>query len=634
MAAIGGLLGPCTTDDGASEAFARMLGALGGRGQGAPAVLVDRDSELMMGVRARRADTRAGVHTSEDGALSMVCDGHVFNHAEVTAWLRGKGHSPRGGDSGELLLHLFEAEGPDGLRRADGQFAFALWDRRRLQLVLARDFLGVHPLYYSAWPRHLAFASEARALIAHPRIGAAVDEVGLSHYLTFLSVPGPRTLLAGVCKLPPGHVAVIDAGGAVTLRRYWDLLDDPIPEGDDEAFYVERVRELHRNAVARRMVDGPVAALLSGGNDSSANAVLLARQAPGRLHTFTVGLREVEGRSAYTDLEYARRVAAHVGSVHHEALLSTDEFLSEIDDTIEALDDLVSEPSSVLLHHALRLVKDEGLDVVVTGEANDELSAGHGEMIDIRDGYYRRWRPYMRWPGGVRRAAARLAPLVSPRRRDVLHRAALGQEYFWSFEIGWPESEIDEILASAEHASVERSSDVVGRIASRLRASDHARRDYLAHVVYLMMQDHYLGNLMLGKLDLLAARLGLEARCPYAEARYAHFVFNVPAPLKTANGTVKYVFKRAIEDLLPREIVFRPKPGFRAPVVELFRGALGTWARPHLLEEGLTRAGVLRRQTIERLLGEHRAGRHDHSTKLWTVLVLNLWHERWIRARS
>jgi asparagine synthase (glutamine-hydrolysing) len=629
MAAIGGLFGPCTREDGASEAFSLMLGALG---QGAPAVLVDRDGELMMAVRARRADTGAIVHTSEDGALSMVCDGQVFNHTEVTAWLRGQGHAPRGGDTGELLLHLFEAEGAHGLRRADGQFAFALWDRHRRRLVLGRDGLGVHPLYYSARPRHLAFASAARGLIAHPRIGASVDEVGLSHYLTFLSVPGPRTLLAGICKLPPGHVAVIDAGAAVALHRYWDLLDDPIPERDDEAFYVERVRELHRQAVERRSVDGPIAVLLSGGNDSSANAAALARQGRGPLHTFTVGLREVEGRPAFSDLAHARRVAAHVGSVHHEALLSADEFITAIDASVEALDDLVSEPSSILLHHALRLVKAHGLEVVVAGDANDEVSCGHREMIDIRDGYYRRWAPYMRLPAMARRAGARLAPLLFPHRRDVLARAARGQAYFWSFEIGWPESAINEILPPSARVADESAAEVIDRVAARLRAAGR-RRDYLDDVIYTMMQDHYLGNLMLGKLYSLAARLGLEARCPYAASPYAHFVFNVPAALKIKNGTVKYVFKRAIEDLLPRDVVYRPKQGFRTPTGELFRGALGEWARPHLYDEGLTREGRLRRDTIERVMAEHCAGGVDHSTKLWTLLVLNLWHERWIRPR-
>jgi asparagine synthase (glutamine-hydrolysing) len=636
MPAICGFFGSPRFELPAEAIFSHMLEAVAERGRGAPAVLLDREVGVALGVRPRRQDGRAAVHTSEDGALSMVCDGRVFNHAEVTSWLRSKGHAPRSEDTGELLLHLFEEEGEAGLRRADGQFAFALWDRPRRRLVLARDFLGVHPLYYTSSRGHVAFASEIRGLLAHPGVGAAVDPVAVAQYLTFLGVPGPRTLFAGVCRLPPGHVAVIEAGGDVTLVRYWDLLDDPIPERADEAFYVERVRELHREAVARRAADGPIAALLSGGNDSSANVALLARTVKGPLHTFTVGLRDVEGRPAYTDLEYARRVAAHVGSVHHEALLSTSEFLSAIGATVEALDDLVSEPSSVFLDHALRRVKEQGLEVVVTGEANDELSAGHREMLAIRDGYYRRWLPYMRLPRGVRRAVARLAPLVSPGRLDILERAARDQEYFWNFEIAWPESEIDEILSSTADARTagERASDVVGRVASRLRASEHGRRDYLGHVVYVMMQDHYLGNLMLGKLDRLAARLGLEVLCPYAEPRYAHFVFNVPAAIKTANGIVKHVFKRAIEDLLPPEVVYRPKQGFRTPVVELFQGPLGAWARPHLYEEGLTREGVLRRATIERLLDEHRAGRRDHSTKLWTVLVLNLWHERWIKSGS
>ena len=630
MAAICGLVGPCARDDVAPETFAGMLRALRARGAGEPAVFADRDGSVTMAVRARHASGRAIVHESEDGALVMVSDGHVFNHAEVTDWVRGRGHVPRSSDTGALLLHLFEAEGLDGLRRADGQFAFALWDRRHRRLVLGRDGLGVHPLYYSVRPRHLAFASAARALSAHPRIGASVDEVGLAHYLTFLSVPGPRTLLEGVCKLPPGHVALLDAEGGVELRRYWDLLDEPLVERDDEAFYVERVRALHREAVARRRVDGPIGALLSGGNDSSANAAILARHGRGPLHTFTVGLREVEGQPAFNDLAHARRVAAHVGSVHHEALLSADEFIATIDATVEALDDLVSEPSSVFLHKALSMAKEQGLDVVLAGDANDEVSCGHREMIRIRDGYYRRWAPYMRLPAAAGRAGARLAPLLSPQRRDVLARAARGEPYFWSFEIAWPASEVHAVLATRAAGANGRAAEVVDRVAARLRAAARGR-DYLDDVIYTMMQDHYLGNLMLGKLDLLAAQLGLEARCPYAATPYAHFMFNVPAALKTRNGAVKYVFKRAIEDLLPRDVIDRPKQGFRTPTAELFRGALGAWARPHLLEQGLTRAGLLRREAIEHLLARHRAGGVDHSTKLWTLLVLNLWHERWIR---
>jgi asparagine synthase (glutamine-hydrolysing) len=361
-------------------------------------------------------------------------------------------------------------------------------------------------------------------------------------------------------------------------------------------------------------------------------ARMAAGMDPRDLHTFTVGLAGLEGSERYNDLHYARQVAELVGSRHHERLLTTDEFLRAIPATVEALDDLVSEPSSVFLMQALDMVREEGLKVVVTGEANDELTCGHSEMIHIREGYYRRWRPWNRLPGAFKKLAARLAPVVDPRRTDLLQRAAAGEDYFWSYEIAWPQSQLAEVLGeeAARQAAADPVSNVVARDGARLGRSAHGGRDYLNHIIYRMMQDYYFGNLMLGKLDLLASRLSLEPRCPYTAPSYAHFAFNVPAALKQRQGTVKYFFKKAIAGLLPDDIIYRPKQGFRTPVVELFRRELGDFARPVLLEGGLTALGVLRRPVLERLLGEHRSGRADRSNKLWTAMMLNLWHQRWI----
>jgi asparagine synthase (glutamine-hydrolysing) len=573
----------------------------------------------------------------------LMCDGEVFNADELRTFVRGAGRSLRTNDDVELIAHLYELEGPKGLRRLDGQFALALWDGQRNALVLARDPLGVRSLYYRVTSTSVIFASEIKALLAVPEVPVEVDEVAVSHYLTFLTVPGPRTLFKGISKLAAGSTATFDGNGRVDVQPFWDLLWDPVPEVDDERFYVDKVRALHDGAVARRMVSGPMAALVSGGNDSSANASIMARKMreaghdPGKLlHTFTVGLKEVEGEAKYNDLMYAKQVADLIGSQHHEYLMGTDEFLSTIPVTIDAMDDLVSEPSSVFLHHALKLAKNEGMKVVVTGEANDELSCGHGEMIRIRERYYQRWMPFMRLPGPIKKLAALAAPMIAPKRTDLLQRAAAGEEYFWNFEIGWPESEKNGILSpSALRATAgDNAGAVVARDVMRLRASAHGDRDYLNHIIYRMMQDYYFGNLMLGKLDLLSSQLGLEARCPYTESQYAHFVYNVPAKFKQKDGTVKYFFKKAIDGILPDSIIYRPKQGFRTPVVELFRGALGDWGRSALLDGGLTRTGFLRRDTLDRLLREHRTGGDavDNSNRLWTVLVLNLWHQRWIES--
>lgn len=633
MSAIFGIVGGCAAHTGAASDFAAMSAALEGRGPDGVDAYSDAGDRVMLGFRflqSAPAETNPRILTNEDQSLVMVCDGHVFNAAEVRSSLEAKGHSLRSGHSSELLLHLYEDEGPTGWRRADAQFALAIWNRRTQQLVLGRDFLGVRAVYYWNERGGIAFASEIKGILPHSMVVRDTDLTAVSDFLTFTSVPGPRTLFRGISKLAPGTAVTFDSSGGARTERYWDLLAEPVPDTFDERYYVDRVRALHSQSVARRRVEGPIASLLSGGNDSSANASLLARFGSTPLHTFTVGLADLEGDEKYNDLEYARRVAQYIHSQHHEELLSTDDFLKTIPLTIDAMDDLVSEPSSVFLYHALRMARDQGLRVVVTGEANDELCCGHGGMINIRDGYYRRWLPHMQRPGWVRSLMASVVPLFSPKRKDILQRAAEGEEYFWTYETGWMDSNKRDILAS--HIPAERAARIVAACKRRFDASGHRDRDYLFYVIYAMMQDFYFSNLMLAKLDLLAASVGVEPRCPYTEPEYAHFVFNVPATFKTRDGLVKYFFKKAIEGVLPDEIIYRPKQGFRTPVVELFQGALGDWAEPVLLESGLTREGVLRRAHIEETLRKHRAGEGDYANRLWTVMTLNLWHERWIRG--
>jgi len=572
-------------------------------------------------LRTQPGEQSPAVMVSPDGNLAMVCDGHVFADS-------GQGPGP--------LLERFAARGPEGWHDLDAQFALAIWDRRSGRLTLARDALGVRFLYYWTSGDGVIFASEIKALLRHPAVTRGHDDIAVVQYLVFLTAPGPRTLFAGIRRVSAGAAVELTPEGGATERRWWDLLDAPVDERDDEKYYVSRTAELHQAAVRRRRVDGPIGALCSGGNDSSSNVVLLSRQGASPLHTFTVGLAEFEGDSKYNDLYYARQVAEYAKSQHHESLLTTDEFLNIIPQTIEAQDDLVSEPSSVFLFHALRMAKEQGVRVVVTGEANDELCCGHGGMVEIRDGYKARWQKFMKLPRPVRGAAAALAPLVSPGRSDILRRAADDGEYFWSYEVAWPQSELTNLVSADlwARAQSELPATIVARNRRRVDATAHGQRDYMNYMIYAMMQDNYFGNLMLSKLDLLSSRLGLEARCPFTEPAYAHWVYNVPSPFKSRDGWVKYFFKKSIEGVLPHDIIYRPKQGFRTPVQELFAGRLGEWARPVLLETGFTKLGLLRKDALAALLDSHHRRERDHSNKLWTAMVLNLWHSRYIESRS
>ena len=451
MSAICGIIGNYPRRSSADADLAAMLEALAFRAPDGTATWRDPAGDAMLGfrwLRTRPVEQSPGIVTVRGGALAMACDGQVFEDDGT------RGAMP--------LLERFDARGPQGWHDVDAQFALAIWDRERRRLTLARDPLGVRFLYYWSSADGAIFASEIKALLRHPVVPRGYDEVAVIQFLTFLTAPGPRTLLAGIRRVSAGCTVELAPDGAASERRYWDLLDAPVEEQDDESYYVTRTRELHHAAVRRRRVSGPMGALLSGGNDSSANVSLLAQNGAEPLHTFTVGLAEFEGDPKYNDLYYARKVAEQAKTKHHESLLSTDEFLATIPQTIDAQDDLVSRPSSVFLYHALRMAKAEGMRVVITGEANDELCCGHGGMVQIRDGSSR-WQPLMRLPRFLRRAAARVAPLISPRREEVLRRAATDSEYFWSYEVAWPESELDGLVPPDLHRALQEGAAVDDR---------------------------------------------------------------------------------------------------------------------------------------------------------------------------
>jgi asparagine synthase (glutamine-hydrolysing) len=609
----------------ANTELAAMLDALTMRAPDGATTWTAPDGAARLGFRwllTQPGERSPAIAVAPDGNLAMACDGHVF--------------ADDGKQTATPLLERFAARGPQGWRDLDAQFALAIWDLNRSRLTLARDPLGVRFLYYWSTADGVIFASEIKALLRHPAVTRGYDEVAVVQYLVFLTAPGPRTLFAGIKRVPAGASVELTPDGMSTERPWWDLLDAPVDERDDEKYYVSRTAELHHAAVRRRSIEGPIGALLSGGNDSSSNVVLLSRHGANPLHTFTVGLAGFEGDAKYNDLIYARQVAEYAKTQHHESLLSTDEFLNLIPQTIEAQDDLVSEPSSVFLFHALRMVKDQGLRVVITGEANDELTCGHGGMVGIRDGYKARWQKLMRLPRPLRGAAAALAPLLNPSRSDVLRRAADDSEYFWSYEVAWHQSQLSELISADLWARCqsELPETIVARNRKRVDATVHGQRDYMNYMIYAMMQDNYFGNLMLSKLDLLSSRLGLEARCPFTEPAYAHWAYNVPATFKSRDGWVKYFFKKSIDGVLPHDIIYRPKQGFRTPVQELFAGRLADWARPILLETGFTKLGLIRREALSALLDSHCRREQDHSNKLWTAMVLNLWHTRYIESKA
>jgi asparagine synthase (glutamine-hydrolysing) len=577
MTAICGVIGEWSRASHAGAHLDAMLRALVGSGPGGSAVWSDPDHACRLGVVARCWSPQAPRVLQRD-AFTAVCDGGTFDRDR-----RGDDH----------LLRSWIIDGPRGLAEVDGQFALAIWDEHARQLVLARDSLGARSLYFHQGRGGVVFASTIEALLAHPVVPLDVDLRSVSRFLTFLNVPVPRTLFSGIAKLPPGSLAVCGAHGVERIERYWSLAEEP--RALEDPGHDERLAsELHREALTTRMVDGPIAALL-GSADSGANVELMSELGARELHTFTVALAGGDGPHRATDLLHARGVAERAGAIHHERVLCVRDVIGAIPRVIEAQDDLVAEPTSVFLLHALEMVREQHIGVVITGDGTDDVS-GSTDAIHTRDRYNRRKRTFLRIPRAIRRLLAATAP--------ARYADSLTGEDFWSFDIGWSDHEKAEILTPRVHEQTydAPASAIVDERARMFHDKGHG--DLFA----TMMQDHFLGNLMLGKLEHLSSRLGVEARCPYTSPAYVRFIYNMP--------------------LAPARPVRRD--GFRSRIADLFRGRFGDWAQPILLDGGLTNAGVLRRDTLATTLAMHRRGGRDFSTRLWAALVLNLWHERWI----
>jgi asparagine synthase (glutamine-hydrolysing) len=566
----------------------------------------------------------------------LVVDGCIWNAPRLKTTLRTSAGDVEGKGDAPLALRMYLQTGPDFFCKLDGPLAIAVWDPGRRELLLYRDRLGVKPLYYAVKDQNVAFGSQPASLARSGAYSPSLSAESLYHYMTLLNVPGSETLFEDVFRVRPGCYCRIGMDGNVVQQRYWEAVGSR--RGLTESEYAEMLMETQRKAIEDSLrYGGNVGAFLSGGNDSSANVAWLSRVYDRPIHTFTSAIEEYEGQDSQKDVFYARKVADLCGTVHHERMLTQKEFIELVPEACAVLDDMVSEPAVVMLYAGLQSVRDEGLDTVYAGEANDDLLCGHRAMIGTRTLYYDRWLPASRKPRWVRSLVhLALGTLYSlrgshPGRRAALRRLAADQGMFWSFEMAFVEEEKRKLFTRDFLHSLDSIStyDVVAPLLQRFREA-HPDADFLDEIIFVMTQD-YFANLMLNKMDRVARHFSIEPRAPYTAYDYVDVALSIPAPMKMEGGHVKAIFKKAIEGLLPKEIVYRKKQGFRTLLPEMCRGRLGDWMEGRVLDSALVKdEAVFDRGYIEGLFRHHRDGVHDFSTRLWTLMTACLWYERWV----
>lgn len=623
MCGIAGFLK--TSPASCAATLARMTDLL--RHRGPDDVGFFEDSSIALGHRRLSIIDLAGGHqpmTDEDGSLWLVYNGEIFNHRELRASLEQDGHRFRTRSDTEAILHSFEAFGPACVERFRGMFAFALWDAANRTLFCARDRLGKKPFYYFWDGRLFAFASEIKALLAHPDISARFNESLLPEYLAFGYTSGGETLFAGIRKLPPGHYLLLRPeaeGYALETRCYWDLPRYEALEDQDDASWIRECRTRLENAVETRLMsDVPLGVFLSGGVDSSAIAALMTRFVAGPIRTFSVGYVE----QPYSELDYARLVARHLRTEHREVLLDRESFFRLLPLLVWHEDEPLAWPSSVPLYAVSRLAS-QHVKVVLTGEGGDELFAGYGRYRHYL--WNARWeRRYRLLPAALRRrlrsllAASNL--LTADLRRKLGHTflgrdGALESLYLDNFYSAFAPGE-QQVLFPRLSAAPDRAYAGFLRYWTR-----EPQPSLLARMLYAD-QKTYLVELLM-KQDQMSMASSIESRVPLLDHLFVEFAARVPDRMKLRGRTGKYILKKTAEDLLPHQILYRTKMGFPTPWRTWSLDSGSDPVYETLLDPDGFLAAYVDRAALESLLVRHRQGREDASDRIWRLLNLQIW---------
>jgi asparagine synthase (glutamine-hydrolysing) len=563
---------------------------------------------------------------NEDGTIWVTCNGEIYNFRELRVELQRKGHCFKSNSDTEVIIHLYEETGVQCLDRLNGMFAFAIWDRKKKTLFLARDRIGKKPLHYCRYDGGFVFGSEIKALLKHPEVVREIDPGSLSKYLSYEYVPAPDTIFKSIRKIRPGHFLLYKDGDLRT-EKYWDLplSDNPIGyKTEDE--YVEELREILERSVRSRLVaDVPVGVFLSGGVDSSLVAAM-AKRSNKDIECFSIGFDEI----SFDERKYAAQVAQSINIKQNLRIFSTAQMLESLEMLPRLLDEPMADPS-ILPTYLLSKMTSEKLKVALSGDGGDELFAGYPtfqahKLITYFDSL----------PDSLKNAArsfARSLPVSDTnlsfdfKVKQLLRGAGVSSEIrFFRWMGGFIDAEKKALLSDDLKAAL-RHHNSYQDIFQYLNESNLTKD--LERILYLSMK-LYLQDDILVKVDRAAMANGLEVRCPLLDQEFVEFACKLPTKYKLKGLTTKYLLKKAARGFLPDGIIDRRKKGFGIPIARWLRNELKTFMLDSLEETKIKRQGLFNYTYIKKLIDDHLESKVDNRKALWSLLVFQIWHETYV----
>ena len=568
-----------------------------------------------------------------DGTVWIVFNGEIYNHLELRTELEALGHVYANRSDTESVVHGYEEWGEGVVHRLRGMFAFAIYDGRSREqggtaggpkLFLARDRLGIKPLYYTQQDGRFLFASEIKAILAWPGVHREVNDEALYHSLTLSVAPAPLTMFRDIYKLCPGNTLTVTAKGRLEQVEYWDPLDSASSlDSASEPEIVQRLRDLlHESINLRMMSDVPFGVFLSGGVDSSLNVGLMSELMDRPVDTFSVAIKD---DPLSDERSPSRRVARHFGASHHEVLITPQDFVDFLPEMAYHQDEPLVDPVCVPLYHVSKLARDNGTIVIQVGEGADELFAGYNGYAIMADFHRRFYGPFSALPHWLKRSTAALgARLLSDRRSEYLRRASDGQELFWGGAVVFSDEARRRLLSNGrEDQPYDTYADV---IVPYYRRFDEARpgMPFLDRIIYLELK-HRLPELLLMRVDKMSMATSVESRVPFLDHKLVEFALAISSTLKYRRGRTKHILKEAARGIIPPDVIDRRKTGFCGGADNMVSGLVVDHA-----ERVITKSewlwSMMNMEVVQSMLAEHRAGRRNYSMMIWGLLNLAVWH--------
>jgi asparagine synthase (glutamine-hydrolysing) len=614
-----------TYPDGAVDnaAVHRMCQAIVHRGPDDEGIFVK--GGVGLGMRRLSIIDLAGGHQpvfNEDKTIWIVFNGEIYNFPELRGELEKRGHRFYTHSDTEVIVHLYEDLGADCVKKLRGMFAFALYDERKGKLLMARDRLGKKPLHYALTGGRLLFGSEIKSILAVAPELASVNHEALLQYMYFGYVPDPITAFLPIQKLPPGHLLEFEAGEA-HVRQYWDLPEYGTHQPRSEEECLEELEWRLAEAVRIRLIsDVPLGALLSGGTDSSTVVALMARASSKPVKTFSIGFKHED----FNEAHYARIVAKHFGTEHHELILEPN-----VLETVETLTSSLEEPfgdSSMLPTYYVSCMARKHVTVALSGDGGDELFAGYD-----RYGIHLRRQVFERIPPSIWR-------MYREHVYPWLPQDMRGRKFSYNVSLPWRERYVDGIsfvpsferempLLSDAFRDVLRTAgnpeDVMYRYFDQAPS-----KDPVSQMLYVDTKTYMVADI-LTKVDRMSMATSLEVRVPILDHLFVEWVTGLPAEWKLRGGQQKYILRKLAERVgVPHEALYRPKQGFALPLVHWIRNELKDLILTVLLEPRTLQRGYFHPEGVRRLLDEHFRERRDHSGRIWRLLIFELWHRNFL----